>query len=193
MKAINSLGWLGAALFIFGSLYFGLLLDDYKTISQTVSEIGREGSPFQGYWQVFGLLVGLLLIGFGLAIIRYARIKKYNVLPGVFVLFYGLSQFFIAVFPAPHALHNVFGLSMTIGYLTPLVFALSWKDKLGKQFRLTSWVAFIWVILGIFLNLSPLFAPDLYPLEYYGIVQRFLLYGFYVYLAFVSLSLSTRS
>jgi hypothetical protein len=187
-RKIISLGWIASALFIAGSLVLGSFLADYSFISQTVSEIGQEGSPLKLTWQLFSLLIGLLIILFSLGIISFARRNKWSVVPGLFVLFAGLSEFGIALFPSPHSLHNVFGLSMTIGYFSPLVFFLLWKDKLGVSFKWYSLLAFIFILLGIFLNLSPLFAPDLYPLEYYGLVQRFLLFTFYLYLALVALN-----
>ena len=101
--------------------------------------------------------------------------------PNLFILIYGLSQFFVGIFPSPNPLHNVFGLTMIVGYFSPLMFPLLWKNKLGIRFKVISIIAFILIVLGIFLNLTPAFAPTLYPLEYYGIVQRFLLYTFYLY------------
>ncbi|MBT8293437.1 MAG: DUF998 domain-containing protein [Eudoraea sp.] len=187
-RKILSLGWVTATLFIAGSLALGSFLADYSFISQTVSEIGQEGSPLKLTWQLFSLLVGLLLILFSLGIISFARRNKWSVVPGLFVLFAGLSEFGIALFPSPHPLHKVFGLSMTIGYFSPLVFFLHWKNKLGTYFKWYSLFAFILIVLGIFLNLSPMFAPDLYPLEYYGLVQRFLLFTFYLYLALVAVN-----
>lgn len=188
VNKILSLGWITAALFVAGSLVLGSFLADYSSLSQTVSEIGQEGSPLKLPWQLFSLLVGLLLILFSLGIVSFARQNKWSFIPGLFVLFAGLSQFGIALFPSPHSLHNVFGLSMTIGYFSPLVFFLLWKDKLGMAFKWYSLLAFILILLGIFLNLSPMFAPDLYPLEYYGLVQRFLLFTFYLYLALIALN-----
>ena len=129
-------------------------------------------------WHLFSVSIGLLFSLFSLAIILFARQNKWSVLPGVFMLSYGLSQLGIGFFPSPHSLHNVFGLSMTIGYFSPLVFALSWKAKLSTNFRNISFLSFVLIIFGIFLNLSPAFDPSLYPLEYYGIVQRFLLFIF---------------
>ena len=180
-------GAIAAATFIIGSLILGSLLPDYNPVSQTVSEIGQTGSPLYQTWQVFSIVVGALLIVFAMALITFARKNKNYILPGIFMLSYGLSQFGIGFYPAPHPLHNVFGLSMTLGYFSPLVFALAWKNKLGKSFKSISILTFILIILSIFLNLSPAFAPTLYPMEYYGIVQRFLLFTFYGYCAFVSI------
>jgi len=187
-KKILSLGWITAFLFIAGSFVLGSLLADYSFISQTVSEIGHEESPLKLSWQLFSLLIGILIVLFSLGIISTARRNKWSVVPGIFVLFAGLSEFGIALFPSPHPLHNVFGLSMTIGYFSPLLFFLLWKDKLGAPFKRYSMLAFMLILLGIFLNLSPIFSPNLYPLEYYGLVQRFLLFTFYLYLGLIALN-----
>lgn len=181
-KQLLSLGWITALLFIAGTFILGSLVPDYSFISQTVSEIGQQGSPQQLNWQIFSLLIGLLLILFSLGLISLARRNKWSVVPGLFVLFAGISEFGIALYPSPHPLHNVFGLSMTIGYFSPLMLALFWGNKPGNTFKRYSLLAFLLILFGIFLNLSPLLAPDLYPLEYYGLVQRFLLFVFYAYL-----------
>ena len=190
MKAQNILpsGWIASGAFIIGSLLLGSMLSDYSPVSQTVSEIGQSGSPLMMSWHIFSVSIGLLMLLFAIGIIFFAKQNKLSILPGIFILSYGISQFGIGFYPSPHSLHNVFGLSMTIGYFSPLVFALSWKDRLGKNFRSISILTFILIILGVFLNLSPAFAPSLYPLEYYGIVQRFLLFTFYAYMGYVSIS-----
>ena len=187
-KTLLPLGWIAATIFIIGSFILGSLLQDYNPLSQTVSEIGQNGSPFSFHWQVFSTSIGLLLILFAIGVISFAKKNKLSIAPGIFMLSYGIAQLGVGMFPSPHQLHNVFGLSMTLGYFSPLVFALAWKNKMGKGFKQISLLAFVLIVLGIFLNLSPAFAPALYPLEYYGIVQRFLLFAFYVYVGFVSVS-----
>ena len=186
LNKILSLGWFTAAVFIIGSLVMGSLVKDYDPMAQTVSEMGQEGSSFYLYWQVLSLLIGALLILFSFGLNLFARQHKLAIIPGVFMMFYGISQFGTGWFPSPHPLHNVFGLSMTLGYLSPLVFALSWKNQLGKSFQMISIFTFVVIMIGIFLNLTPAFAPNLYPLAYYGMVQRFLLFSFYLYVAYVS-------
>ncbi len=158
-------------------------------ISQTVSEIGEKGSPLYTQWQIFSIGIGCLLILFAIGIISYAKKKVLSIVPGIFILIYGLSQFTMGIFPSPHPLHNVFGLTMIVGYLSPLIFMILWKNKLSKTFKRLSFIVFVLIILGVFLNLTPAFAPSLYPLEYYGIIQRFLLFTFYIYCAVISISI----
>ena len=182
------LGWVAGASFIVGSLLLGSLLPGYDLVAQSVSEIGKIGSPMLMPWHLFTVSIGLLLILFAAGILLFAKQNKLSYLPGLFLLSYGISQFGIGFYPSPESMHNVFGLSMTLGYFTPLVFALSWKNKLGKSFKSISFIMFILVLLGIFLNLSPAFAPTLYPMDYYGLIQRFLLFTFYGYCGYVSIT-----
>ena len=182
------LGWVAGASFIVGSLLLGSLLPGYDLVAQTVSEIGKIGSPMLMPWHLFTVSIGLLLILFAAGILLFAKQNKLSYLPGLFLLSYGISQFGIGFYPSPESMHNVFGLSMTLGYFTPLVFALSWKNKLGKSFKSISFIMFILVLLGIFLNLSPAFAPTLYPMDYYCLIQRFLLFTFYGYCGYVSIT-----
>ncbi len=188
MKKLLSLGWITSITFILGTFVLGSLLIDYSPTSQTISEIGEEGSPLYLQWQIFTIVIGILLMIFAIGIISFARHNNLSVIPGIFIMFSGLSEFGIAFFASPHPLHNIFGLSMTVGYFSALIFVLFWKNKLGITFKRVSLIAFILIILGILLNLTPAFAPSLYPLEYYGIVQRFLLFTFYIYFAFISFS-----
>jgi len=187
-KTLLALGWITAIAFILGTFILGSQLEGYSMISQTVSEIGKKGSPLYIHWQIFSIGIGCLLILFATGIVFFAKKGDLSIVPGIFILVYGLSQFAVGIFPSPHPLHNVFGLSMTVGYFSPLIFAVRWKNQLGMTFKRLSLIAFILIVLGIFLNLTPAFAPSLYPLEYYGIVQRFLLFTFYIYCAFVSIS-----
>ncbi len=187
-KTLLSLGWIAATIFIIGTFILGGLLEVYNPVSQTISEIGQNGSPLYFHWQVFSISIGVLLIFFAAGVLSFAKTNKLSIVPGLFMLSYGISQFGIGMFPSPHQAHNIFGLSMTIGYFSPLVFVLAWRNKMGKDFKQISLLAFVLIILGITLNLSPAFAPTLYPLEYYGTVQRFLLFAFYVYVGFVSVS-----
>ena len=187
-KRLLHFGWIFTLIFILGVFVFGSQLEGYNPVSQTVSEIGERGSPFYMQWLVFSIFNNTLFVLFAIGIISFAKRNNLSITPGILVLAYGLSQFATDIFASPHPLHNVFGLSMLIGYFSPLIFALRWKSQLGSIFRWISIVSFILVLVGIFLNLSPVFAPSLYPLEYYGLVQRFLLFTFAGYCAFVSIS-----
>ena len=157
------------------------MLEHYNFVSQTLSEIGSASSPMQMPFQIFKVVIACGILLLGALLVRYAHSMELSVLPPLLVIAFGLSDLGLALFPTPHPLHNVFGLSLVIGYLSPLLFALLWKNKPASRFRKNSMVFFLLIALGIFLNLSPAFAPELYPLYYYGIVQRFLVFTMFAY------------
>lgn len=187
-----ALGWNTAILFIAGVVLLGGLTEGYDPLAQTVSEIGKSGSVVQRPWQIFCVLVGVLLAIFSGLLISFARRNRMSGVPGILLMSYAICQIGLGVFPTPHALHNVFGLLMIVGYSAPLSFGLLWKGRTPTNFTVASLVCFALVVAGIFLNLTPAFAPDLYALEYYGVVQRFLLFTFYLYIAFLSIYLSVK-
>ena len=189
MNIIKHTGWLSSLFFISGSIISGALLENYNSISQTLSEIGKMGSPYETHWQLLCLASGSMLILFSAYIFTVSKKHRISMAPGFFIFSYGLSQFLISLYPSPHLLHNVFGLSMIVGYFSPLMFVIFWGSGFGLKFKMTSAFAFIWILFTIFLNLSPMFLPDLYPITYYGVVQRFLVYSFYIYVLYVNIML----
>lgn len=186
-------GVLAGAIFFSAVYVLATMVDGYSHIAQTVSEIGKRGSPAEVYLQTTNMIVALCLLLFAWGLSLFAKSNHVSRLPAFFMAFFALSEIGVAIFPSPHSLHNVFGLSMTIGYMTPLVIALSWKNLDGANRLINaSWVAFALIVIAIFLNLTPLFARDLYPLEYYGVVQRSLFVVFYGWCAYTSVQLIMR-
>jgi hypothetical protein len=155
-------------------------VEGYSHVSQTVSEIGETGSPAAFPWKIADLTVAVCWWLFSWGIYQFARANSLSVWPAILVGWFALASTGISIFESPHPLHNVFGLSMTPGYLAPLVLAWSWrKVEWAKQLTKYSWIAGVLVLISMALNLTPAFAPDLYPLEYYGLVQRSLFVVFY--------------
>lgn len=184
-----------AGIIFFSSVYaLAAMIDGYSHIAQTVSEIGYKGSPAQGYLQITNLIVAGCLLLFSAGLFQFADKNKLSRLPVFFMSCYAIAQIGIAAFPTPHPLHNVFGLSMTVGYMTPLVLVFAWKDQATVHNIVNiSWIAFLLIAIAIALNLSPLVARDLYPLEYYGVVQRSLFVVFYGWCAYLGLKLFAKA
>jgi len=183
-----------ACVVFFSAVYMlATMVDGYSHITQTVSEIGEQGSPAKVYLQVMNVIVAFCLLLFSRGLYLFAKSNNVSILPASFMAAFAFSEIGVAAFPSPHSLHNIFGLSMSIGYMTPLVMALSWKSLANANKLMTaSWVAFVLVVIAIFLNLTPIFARDLYPLEYYGIVQRSLFVVFYGWCLYVGINLFLR-
>ena len=167
-------------LFTTAILGLAALVPGYSHIAQTVSEIGKHGSPAELQWKIADLTVALFFLLFYLGLYRFSRANSLSVMPAYLVGFFGLMSVGISVFESPHPLHNVFGLLMTVGYMSPLALAWSWRGRdWAKSLVRFSFVTWVLVMVAIFLNLSPLFTRDLFPLEYYGLVQRSLFLAFY--------------
>jgi len=183
-------GALAGGIFFAAVYALATMVDGYSHTAQTVSEIGELGSPAEVYLQITNLVVALCLLVFAWSIYLFARNSNASILPAMFIACFAIAEIGVAIFPSPHTLHNVFGLSMTIGYMSPLVVAMSWRKLAGvNDLIAVSWIAFVLVVITIFLNLSPMFARDLYPLEYYGVVQRALFVAFYGWCMFMSVKL----
>lgn len=186
------LGVLIPSLFILGSGLMGYLLDNYSFFSQTLSEIGSLSSPMKIPYQILKILVAILILILSIILFNFSRREKLSVIPTLFLFSFGLSDMGLALFPTPHSLHNVFGLSLILGYLSPIFFAVLWSKRISANFSFVSIGFFALIALGIFLNLSPIFKPDLYPLNYYGLVQRFLVFTMLIYMAYLGSTVQNR-
>jgi hypothetical membrane protein len=184
-----------AGILFFATVYLlAALLPDYSHLAETVSEIGELGSPVALPFQVGMLAVNLCVILFGVGLLRVAGSAGVSKAPAIFVIYFGVMDIGTNVFPSPHPLHNLFGLSLTIGYLAPLVTAITWRraDTVRSIAAVSIPVAVL-IFVSIFLNISPAFNRDLYPLEYYGVVQRSIFVLFYGWCAYVGLKAWTMA
>ena len=99
------------------------------------------------------------------------------------------------IFPSPDPWHNRFGLSLTLGYLSPAVLATGWRHPAGLSSLVRlSWVAFALVVMSIVLNLLPAFIPlGSGYLERYGLMQRALWLAFLGWCSLTSIVLYRRA
>jgi hypothetical protein len=175
------------------SIVLGALLPGYDPISQTMSEIGERGSPFEGIFQVTLTVQAVSFLIFSYGVYRFASFRHVSVLPAIALGLIGLMDLAQSFFPTPHPLHNVFGVPKLLGFLAPLYLAIIWPgaDDL-RLVRRVSAVAGSLVLLWSALNLMPLFvslrwAEDHLPwfVDNYGLVQRtiFVFYAWCVFLA----------
>ena len=184
-----------AGLLFFATVY-GLApsVPDYSHISDTVSEIGQIGSPVEQSYRLAMLIVDACVVTLGFALYSFARSSNASTLPAVLIAYFGFMQMGLHIYPSPHSLHNIFGLALIIGYMAPLALAISWR-KYGELRDLVrfSWLMAILLVASIFLNISPLFATELYPLEYYGLVQRSALLLIFSWFASIAAMVYKRS
>ena len=177
------------------ALSFGLgaLLPGYDPIHQTISEIGERGSPFEATFKALSFIGTICLIVFSYGVCRFSLKRHLSPIPALFLGFYGLMELGVAIFESPHPLHNVFGISTTVGFFAPMALALAWPR--GPDYRVlrqVSVAAAVLLIIGIVLNLMPLFSQPAYLLEHYGLVQRAHFVLFYLWCAYLAVTLLLR-
>lgn len=159
--------------FVSAILILASFVDGYNHVTQTISEIGENGSPMELPWKIANLTVAACFLFFSVGIYQVARLKSTSTMPAYFVGYFGLVFVGLSIFESPHPLHNVFGVAMIFGYLAPLVVCLTWKKYHWSQSVVKwSWVVLIFIIFALALNLYPAFNSDTILVEYYGLVQR---------------------
>lgn len=177
------------------STILGALLPGYDPIRQTISEIGETGSPFQRIFQITLIVIAVCFLVFSYGIYRFASFRHVSALPAIALGFIGLTDLGTAAFVAGHPLHNVFGISKTLGLLAPMLLAITWPSAPDLRIvRRVSGLAGILVLISVALNLVPAFvslqwAQDhlLWVVELYGLIQRtlFIFFAWVVFLAIV--------
>jgi hypothetical membrane protein len=161
--------------FIATWLVLGALLPNYDPITQTISEIGEKGSPFEMPYKIAMLIVAGSFVLFSCGVYRFSAARRLSVAPALLLGFFALTQLGVSTFESPNPLHNLFGIASIPAFLTPLVLAITWRAAPGLQgLRKLSWVAGVIVLIAIAVNLSPLFIRVPYIAGHIGLMQRFL-------------------
>jgi hypothetical membrane protein len=169
------------------------MLPEYSQISQTISELGENNSPFESIFRVITLVDAMLLLVFALGLFFYSAREKLSLFPSVLIGFYGLMELGIGVYPAPHPWHNLFGIYSTPGFFAPLALAITWKTASDLQvLRRLSAAAFAVILVAMLVNLSPIIHPYPFIMEYYGVFQRLLFFPFYLWMAILAAMLMLR-
>ena len=182
--------WFGpaaAVLLVAGTLAIGLVIPDYSHVRQTVSELGEIGSPGRVAFSVLLLLVAASLALFAIGSAYTLRKIGQSTLPAYFIGAMAISISGVGMFPFPHALHNVFGMSELVGYQAPLVAALAARKVQGARIiALFSMVMYVAVVLALVTNLAVLDrGGDLWTRiqPFYGIAQRALFATWFLWCA----------
>lgn len=184
---------LAFALLVGGVIALSMLIPGYSHVRQTVSEIGQMGSPVRVPFSLLLLSVAACTLVFAQALHQMASSTSNSRAPALLVGAMAVSVVGVAVFPHPHLLHNVFGLSELVGYQAPLVFALLWrKDPRAGGLIAQSWALYLVIMLAVAANLSGLLMMDAiweFTEPRIGLAQRLLFAAWFVWAALVGLSL----
>jgi hypothetical membrane protein len=170
-------GPVAAAIFFIGVACLALLIPGYSHVQQSISAIGRLGTPMRVPFALIFVCYACSLLIFASGIFRFAAKNRASKLPAYWIGCLALTQLGIAVFATPHPLHNIFGLFGLLGDLAPLVLALTWRRSGPRSLIIISYVLGLMVLGSIVLNLSELLPQSaLWQLvrPYPGLAQRFL-------------------
>ncbi len=180
-------GPIAVLLFIVGTIAIGAMTPGYSHVRQTVSELGEAGSPGQFAFSALLCVVATCLLICAVAIGRSLRELGCSVLPAYFVAAMAFSCAGVGIFSFPHPLHNIFGMSETVGLQAPLIAALVCRNKpRAKRIATFSIIMYVVVVFAIAINLIPLVRPaSLWPVikPFFGIVQRSLFASWFVWCA----------
>jgi len=158
-------------------------------------EIGMVGSPVATAFAVSLIAKAVLVTTFGIGVGQYAGEHRLSKAPALFVVAFGVSLLGVAAFPSPDPWHNRFGLSETIGYLSPLVLAIAWRSRAGyRGIVVGSAMAFLLVLAALVLDLLPPFVRVSQDYRAsYGLMQRALFAGCFGWTGGLGLTLSRRA
>lgn len=186
----NNRLWFGPVavlLLIAGTFAIGAITPGYSQVRQTVSELGEAGSPGQFAFSALLFFVALCLVTCSSAVARTLRQLGCSSLPAFFVAAMAFSCAGVGIFSFPHPLHNIFGLSETVGLQAPLVAALACRNQpRAKQIVFFSLIMYFAVAVAFAINLVALVRPvNLWPLikPFFGIVQRSLFASWFIWVA----------
>lgn len=179
-------GPVAAAIFLAGVWCLALLVPGYSHVQQSISAIGKLGTPLRIPFAAVMACYACSLLVFASGILRAAAGSGVSRFPAYVIGYYAVTQLGIAVFATPHPLHNVFGLASMPGYLAPLALVFTWRRTGPRSLIVISSVLGLVVLAAIVLGLSELFPQlGLWQLvsPYPGLVQRLLVAGWLPWLA----------
>jgi hypothetical protein len=186
-------GPLGAVILGGGIVGLAFAVPGYSSVHQTVSEIGEVGSPARAPFPLMICVVAACLLVFAWAVRNFSKAAGYASWPAYLIVCMAISAAGVGIFSFPHPLHNVFGLSETIGYQAPLGFALAWRrNSAARRYVSFSWLMFVVVWIAIALNMSSIDrhgALWAFLKPEYGLVQRALFAAWFAWGAGLGLML----
>jgi hypothetical membrane protein len=184
-------GALAACLIAMAIAGLALLVPGYSHVRQTVSEIGEVGSPARVPFTAALCVVAVCVFVFALGVLRRCAELGTSRAAAYLIAFMAIPAAGVGIFAFPHPLHNVFGLSETIGYIAPFVLAFTWRRSAGSRATVRwSWLAGVLVVLSIGLNMTSMNRQgELWALvgPRYGLAQRALFASWFGWCAVVGI------
>lgn len=180
-------GPIAGLILLAGIIAIGSISPGYSQVSQTVSELGEVGSPGQVPFAIVLCIVALTLLLFARAVAQNLIVLGRSTVPAFFLAAMAVSTAGVGVFAFPMPLHNIFGMSETIGYQAPLFAAIACgSDARLRKAKMFSIAMYVVVLLAIGINLLALIRPEeIWAIikPFFGVVQRTLFASWFLWCA----------
>jgi hypothetical protein len=180
------------------STVLGNRIPDYDHLRSPLSQLGIRSSPVAHEIAFWWVMMGILIILFGLSIyLAFPEKKGKAMVAAILVILYGMGEGLgSSLFPADQAgmalsatgiFHILIG---GIGVLGLAFFPLVMQDLLSG-IRKFSLIIFILGLLGVLLFLSSRFFKDPHNIiaEYRGLSQRYFITIYYIYILVIAFRL----
>lgn len=180
------------------STVLGNRIPDYNHLRSPLSQLGIRSSPVAHEIAFWWVMMGILIMLFGLSIyLAFPGKKGKAMMAAILVILYGMGEGLgSSLFPADQAgmAHSATGIFHIliggIGVLGLAFFPLV-MQKLLSGIRKFSLIIFILGLLGVLFFLSSRFIKDPYNIivEYRGLTQRYFITIYYIYILVIAFRL----
>ena len=190
-------GLLSSCTYIAADLLAAAQYPGYSAVDQVISELSAIGAPTRRFWLLMSVPYSVLLLAFGIGVIRSAGSRpRLHVVGGLLTAF-ALSGFLWVFFPmhqrgavatwqdVGHIALSGATVLVMLGYIALGAFSL------GSRFRIYSFGTLLVIVAGsawTFTGGERLAAGA--PTPWLGLVERVLIYAYLLWIAVLSLALT---
>lgn len=193
-------GVLSSLVYVAADLVSASLYPGYSLLDHAISELSAIGAPTQRIWSAFAAVYDVLLIAFGIGVMRVAGRRRALRVSGGLLIALGAFGALWAIFPM-HQRGTEFGwtdvghMVMSVAsVLVILLFIGFGAAVLGRRFRIYSLVTVLVLLAAGALTFSwagRVAAGE--PTAWLGLVERFMIYGYLLWVAVFAVALLSAS
>jgi YHS domain-containing protein len=197
--ALLACGIVATIMYVAVDLFAASRFPGYSLVDQVISELSAIGAPTANYWSAMGPAYELLMLAFGIGVLREAGGNRRLRVTGAMLVAFSVFGVLWAFFPMHQrgaamtwtdVGHIVLGVATVSFFLTLVAFGAS---TLGRRFRVYSLVTLAVLLLsGIatFAMTPRLIAGEATP--FLGVVERINVYGSMLWVAVLGIALLGR-
>jgi hypothetical membrane protein len=200
-KVLLACGLLSSLLYVATDILGGLRYEGYSFTSQMVSELMATGAPSESFVDPLFILYGLLVLAFGVGVVREAGPSRALRIAGVLLIAYAVAGFtgptLFEMHPrgagggGPGDLPHIV-LTGVLVVLTLVAIGLG-AVALGRRFRVYSIATIlIMIVFGALAGSSGARLAAGQPTPGFGVIERINIYGSLLWLAVLAVALLRR-